>query len=91
MNWPSRKAEVLVYSLRDKLADNKVEALGDKRKCDADPQIDTMPNRMVKIEMQTIGDTLGKVLVDRIANRGEVLDTLQHVDMNSRSASGHIF
>ena len=39
--------------------------------------VDTLPNRLA--EMQTISDTLAKVLVGTNGNTGCVLDTLQHI------------
>ena len=37
------------------------------------------PNRLAKIKIQIIGDTLAKVAVGKNANTERVLDTLQHI------------
>ena len=69
-----------MYSLRNRQAQNRSRHLVTHwPRCEADALVGTLPNRLAEIDMQTIGDTLAKLLVGLIANTGEVLDTLQHI------------
>ena len=62
------KAEALVYSLRNRQAQNRARHFVTHRpRCEADALVGTRPNRLAEIKMQTISDTVAKVLLEKKA------------------------
>ena len=67
-HWARCKAEALVYSLRNRQAQNRARHFVTHRpRCEADALVGTRPNRLAEIKMQTISDTVAKVLVEKKA------------------------
>ena len=65
-HWARCKAEALVYSLRNRQAQNRSRHFVTHwPRCEADALVGTRPNRLAEIKMQTISGTVAKVLVEK--------------------------
>ena len=65
-HWARCKAEALFYSLRNRQAQNRSRHFVTHwPRCKADALVGTRPNRLAEIKMQTISNTVAKVLVEK--------------------------
>ena len=65
-HWARCKAEALVYSLRNRQAQNRSRHFVTHwPRCEADALVGTGPNSLAEIKMETISDTVAKLLVER--------------------------
>ena len=65
-HWARGKAEALVYSLRNRQAQKRSRHFVTHwPRCEADALVGTRPNRLAEIKMQTISDTVAKLLFEK--------------------------
>ena len=65
-HWARCKAEAVVYSLRNRQAQNgSRHFVTHWPRCEADALVGTRPKRLAEIKMQTISDTVAKLLVGK--------------------------